>query len=179
MTDFNFHTIENSSDQVKEILTGIKEGYGFVPNLFGYMAEAPTTLQAYSSLNKLVSESSLTPAQQQVSLLAVSVENGCDFCSVAHQAMGKMHKSNPQTIDALTSNTKVEDAKDHALTSFARAVTKNRGYMSDEEINTFLDAGFSKQQILEVILIVSIKTLSNYINHLTKPEPNSELLAMI
>lgn len=179
MTDFTFHTIENSSDQVKETLSGIKEVYGFVPNLFAYMAEAPTSLQAYLSLNKLITETSLTPGQQQVALLAVSLENGCGFCSVAHQAIGKMKKSNQQTIDALVANTQVEDAEDHALTQFARAVTKNRGYMSDEEINAFLDAGFNKQQILEVILIVSIKTLSNYINHLTKPEPNSELLAML
>ena len=56
---------------------------------------------------------------------------------------------------------------------------KKQGRPGDAEINAFLSEGFTKQQILEVILIVSIKTLSNYINHLTQPEANKELLEMI
>lgn len=179
MVNFTFHTPENTSGPTKELLTGIQKGYGFFPNLYGYMAEAPTTIEAYLALNELLAKTSLSPAQQQVALLAVSVENGCDFCTVAHRAMGKMKKANEQTLTAVSSHSTINDPQDRALAAFAQSVTKNRGRPSEAEVQAFLDAGFNKRQILEVILIVSIKTLSNYINHLTNPEPNKELLGML
>lgn len=179
MTDFTFHTLENTSGKSNELLAGIKNGYGFIPNLFAYMAEAPTTIEAYLTLNELVSKTSLTPAQQQVTLLAVSVENDCSFCSVAHRAMGKMKGANAQTLTAIASHNTVDNFQDRALATFAQSVTQNRGRPSERDVQEFLEAGFTKQQIFEVILIVSIKTLSNYINHLTHPEPNKELIAML
>ena len=103
MVNFTFHTPENTSGPTKELLTGIQKGYGFFPNMFGYMAEAPTTVEAYLALNDLVSKTSLTPAQQQVALLAVSMENDCEFCTIAHRAIGKMKNANEQTLTALNS----------------------------------------------------------------------------
>lgn len=178
MTTFTFYTPQNAAEPAKSLLNGIQKGYGFVPNLFAYMAEAPTTIEAYLALNECVSKTSLTPAQQQVALLAVSVENECDFCTAAHRAMGKMKGANGQTLIALSSRSAVDDPKDGALAKFSQLITKSRGRPEAGEVQAFLDAGFTKQQILEVILIVSIKTLSNYINHLTHPEPNKELLGM-
>lgn len=179
MVNFTFYTPENTSGKTQELLLGIQKGYGFVPNLFAYMAEAPTTIEAYLALNDLIAKTSFTPAQQQIALLAVAVENGCDFCSVAHRAIGKMKGVNTQTLSALATYDVVSDTQDRALTKFVQTVTKNRGRPAEAEVQAFLDAGFSKQQILEVILIVSIKTLSNYINHLTHPVANKELLGMI
>ncbi len=179
MTRFTFHTPDTTSGPTRELLEGIRKGYGFIPNLFAYMAEAPTAIEAYLALNDLVSKTSLTPAQQQVALLAVSVENGCDFCSVAHRAIGKMKGANAQTLTALNTHGEIDDPQDRALAAFARSVTKSRGRPSEAEIQAFLDAGFTRQQIFEVILVVTIKTLSNYSNHLTNPQPNKELLAML
>lgn len=179
MTEFTFHTLENASEPAKGMLTQIKEGYGFVPNLFAYMAEAPTTLEAYLTLNTLVENTSFTPGQQQVALLAASVQNECEFCTVAHRAVGKMKQANQQSLDAINSNKPVDDEMDAALAGFIQTVVKTQGKPGDAAISEFLNAGFTKQQIFESMLIVSIKTLSNYTNHLTLPEPNAELLSMV
>ena len=179
MIDYTFYTIETAPKDAKPILEQIQQGYGFIPNLFAYMAEAPATLEAYLALNKIIENTSLTSAQQQVALLAASVENECDFCTVAHRAIGKMKQANQQTLNALNAKDRIEDNKDAALAKFTQSVVKDRGRLSESTINEFLSAGFTKQQIFEVMLIVSIKTLSNYINHLTSPEPNEELLSMI
>jgi len=179
MTDFTFYTSETASDTVKPILAEIEKGYGFIPNLFAYMAEAPSTLKAYLALNELIEETSLSPAQQQVALLAASVENTCDFCTIAHRAIGNMKKANSQTLSALANGETITDPGDAALVAFTKAMVKDRGRPSQDDVNAFLDAGFTKQQIMEVVLIISIKTLSNYINHFTLPEANKELLAMM
>lgn len=179
MTDFTFYTMETASEEATPILSQINDVYGFVPNLFAYMAEAPTTLEAYLALNQLIEKTSLTPGQQQVALLAASVENKCEFCTVAHRAIGKMKQANQQSLDALNANETIDDASDAALAAFTQSVVENRGRPSKNDLDDFIKAGFTKQQILEVMLVVSIKTLSNYINHLTNPEPNAELLSMM
>lgn len=179
MSIFSAHTIDTTSPEAQKLLQGIQSAYGFIPNLFSYMAEAPVTIEAYISLNQLIAKSSLTPAQAQTALLTVSVENNCDFCTVAHRAIGKKSGANPQTFDALINKTEITDLKDRALAKLTQTIVQQRGWVSDEKLQEFLDAGFTKQQVLEVILIVTIKTLSNYINHLTKPEANPELIAML
>ena len=179
MAEFTFHTSENSSGKRRELLEGIEKGYGFLPNLFAYMVEAPEAVEAYLKLNELVARTSLSGSQQQVALLAASVENACGFCSVAHRAMGKAKGANPQTLAALADDAPIDHPQDRALVDFTRTLIRTRGNPSEEQLQAFLAAGFSKQQIFEVILIVAIKTLSNYSNHLTHPEPNKELLAML
>ena len=179
MTDFTFYTTENASAPVKKIFGGIQQAYGFIPNLFAYMAEAPVTVEAYLALNDFVSKTSLTPAQQQTALLTASVENGCGFCTVAHTAIGKMKSASEQSLQAICSHNEITDPKDRALVNFTQSIMRKRGRLEESEIQAFLAAGFTKQQIFEVILIVAIKTLSNYSNLLTKPEPNKELLAML
>ncbi len=179
MSGFNFHTKETAKGEAKDLLTTVDKGYGFVPNLFGYMAEAPTTLKAYLQLNDLLGQTSFTGAQLQVALLAVSIENECHFCTVAHHAMSKKFKSNPQSIQALLDKIEIEDAADNLLAKTVVSVMRNKGWLPQEELKAFLAAGFTHQQYLELMLVITIKTLSNYINHQTLPEPNQELLDVI
>jgi uncharacterized peroxidase-related enzyme len=179
MTTFTAYSIETAQPELKPILQDIEKKFGFVPNLFTYMAEAPVVIEAYLALNALIAKSSFTQQEAQVALLAVSVENQCGFCSVAHRAIGKAVGANQQTLDALNNNTAIENIKDHALATFVRAVVKERGWVADFVVDQFLASGFTKQQVFEVMLIVAIKTLSNYSNHISQTQPNPELLAML
>ena len=126
MTDFTFYTTETAPSVSKPILEEVQKGYGFIPNLFAYMAEAPAALEAYLALNEIIGKTSFTPAQQQVALLAGSVENECDFCSTAHHAMGKMNKANEQTLIALRQKQKIDDTCDAALAKFTQTVVRER-----------------------------------------------------
>ena len=179
MTEFTSYTAATATGKAKTLLEGIQKAYGFVPNLFAYMAEAPETIEAYLALNDLISKTSLTPAQQQIALLAASTENDCDFCKVAHQALGKAKGACPKTLAAIVAGTPIENASDSALAAFTREMVRERGRASEAAISQFLAAGFTRQQIFEVVLILSIKTLSNYSNHLTHPEANPEFLKML
>lgn len=179
MTEFTFHTPETASGDAKEILQNVQNKYGFVPNLFAYMAEAPYTIEAYAMLTELMAKTGLSAAQQQIALLAVSVYHRCDFCRVAHQAFGKAAKANPQTLIAIVEGTTIDDEKDRALVDMIIAIVDSRGWVKDEQLQAFFDAGFEKRNVYDLILITTIKTLSNYSNHLTKPEANEQLLGML
>ncbi len=179
MTSFNAYTLDTAKPDAQKLLSGIQANFGFIPNLFAYMAEAPVTIEAYLTLNQLIARSSLTPAQAQTALLTVSLENDCNFCTVAHRALGKKAGVNGATVESLLGKTPIADPRDRALVELTQALVRDRGWVAETTLARFLDAGFTRQQILEVILVVTIKTLSNYTNHLTHPEPNPELLAMV
>jgi len=98
MNNFTFYTPETAPPESKALLSNIQSGYGFIPNLFAYMAEAPVTIEAYVTLNTLIGKSSLSPAHAQVALLTVSLENECGFCSVAHRVTGKKNGVCAQTL---------------------------------------------------------------------------------
>lgn len=177
--EFKHYTVDTAPEGSRGLMKDIQGSYGFMPELFAYMAESPEMLEAYVAVNKLMSKTSLTPAQQQLVLLAISRKNGCDFCQKAHEAVGLKSGLDKNTIAALKADQDLENREYAALVKLACTIVEKRGWLEDEDLTAFYDAGFGPKQVMEVILGVSLKTLSNYTNHLTHPEPNPELLRMI
>lgn len=168
MSDFKIHTLESAPKAASEVLAKAKEKYGFVPNLLGVLAESPAAVKAYLTLGGLLEQTSFTPAEQKVILLAVSSENRCEYCVAAHSTVAKMQQVPADVIEALRNGRSIADPGLQALSEFARSVVRNRGWVSKEELERFLSAGFTRAQVLEVILAVAMKTLSNYTNHLAE-----------
>lgn len=178
MTDFTQHTIETAPEEAQALLQGIQDQYQFIPIMFGFMAEAPALLRSTLTLMDQISTTSLTPAQQQVAMLAASVENDCASCIAAHRALGKMESADQGTLDSVHACTVVVDPMDRALVDFTQSVVRSRGRQADADLGAFLEAGFTAKQAFEVILIVAYKTLTNYTNHLAGSPADPELVAM-
>lgn len=168
MSDFKIHTTETAPEDSKEILAGAQKSLGFIPNLYGIMAEAPFALKAYNGLSDNFDKSSFTATEKQIVLLATSYVNGCNYCMAVHSTVAQMYKVSQDVIDALRNNKPIADPKLEALRKFTNAIVEKRGWVSDKEINEFISAGYSKAQVLEVVVGVTQKTLSNYINHIVK-----------
>jgi uncharacterized peroxidase-related enzyme len=162
---YTVHTVESAPDAAKEVLAAAKKGLGFVPNLYGVMAEAPALVKAYAALSRIFDETSLSPAERQTVLLAVSYVNGCDYCIAAHSIIAGMQKVPPDVVRAIRDGKEIADHKLEALRRFTVAVVNSRGWPTDADTAAFLDAGYGKRQVLEVVLGVGMKTLSNYANH--------------
>lgn len=179
MSDFTFHTPDTAPDASKPALESAQKQLGFVPNLYAGLANAPSALQAYLALLDYFASTSLSPIEQQVVLLATSVDNGCEFCVAAHSMIAKAMVGVPESvIAALRENKTPDDPKLAALTAFTRAVVQERGWVLDHPTYIgFLDAGFLPEQALEVILGVTQKTLSNYANHLLQTPINEAFAA--
>lgn len=176
--NYDVKTIENAPESSKQILEAAKKAYGFVPNLLGTMANHPALLKNYWEGNKnLDSNSTLTAKEQQVAFLAASYENNCHYCMAAHTSIGQMHKIDQSILDALRNATTIPDARLEALSKYVKATTVNRGRISQEDIDAFLSAGFTQENVLEVITIVSLKVMTNYINYVAKTEVDAPFIA--
>jgi uncharacterized peroxidase-related enzyme len=167
MSQFHIHSISTAPAAAQPLLEGSLKKYGFVPNLHGGLAEAPAALQAYIELTALFDKTSLSPTERQVVLLAASVENNCTYCVAAHSTIAKqMVKTDAANVEALRKQQSLSDPKLDALAAFTRAVVKQRGRVCGKTLDNFITAGYSRAQVLEVVLGVAFKTLSNYTNHL-------------
>ncbi|MCR4341216.1 MAG: carboxymuconolactone decarboxylase family protein [Gemmatimonadaceae bacterium] len=166
MSEFKLYTRETAPAESRPLLEQVQASLGFTPNLMATLAESPQALEAYLALNRLVSESSLTPQEQQVAILAASVENRCEYCVAAHTVVAGMQRVPAYVVEALRNQTAIADNRFAALARFTRAVVRARGWISDEELDVFLRAGFTNRQVVDVLLAIAQKTLSNYLNHI-------------
>ncbi|MEH6651563.1 MAG: carboxymuconolactone decarboxylase family protein [Motiliproteus sp.] len=171
MIDFPSHTLDSAPEVTRPMLEGVQQRFGFIPDIYAKMAEAPAALESYLAMSEIFSRSSLTPQQQQVVLLAVSIENRCEYCVAAHTMVAtKMAQVDADVVESLRNGHNSADKKLQALADFTRVVVRERGFIPQVALEQFLAAGYLRSQILEVILGVSIETLSNYSNHNTYPK---------
>ncbi len=166
MTEFMLHDENTAPDGSKVLLAQSRKGYGMIPGLHAVMAEAPGLLEAYKTVGQLFQDSSFDKDEITVVWQTVNVEHGCHYCVPAHTAIAKGMKVSDDISEALRNETPLPNQRLQALHDFTLAVVRNRGVVDDESVQAFLDAGFTKRQILEVVLGISQKIMSNYINHL-------------
>ena len=166
--EFTIHTLKTAPADSKSALVHAQETFGFIPNLEGIAAEAPALLKGSMALWDLFETTSFTKIEQQIIYLTVNYENSCDYCMAAHSGLAKAIGMSQENIKALRNGTPIADAKLQALRHFTQQMVKTRGWVEDSETEAFLTAGYSKQQVLEVILGIAIKVMHNYTNHIAK-----------
>lgn len=166
MTNFPPHTIETAPEGAKETLREIEKKFGFIPNMMAVLAESPPALEAYRGIQAAFGKSGFSPAEQMFTTLVVSIANACTYC-VPVYSMFSLKAGVPEAVvDAARDGGPIDDGRYAALRDFTTAVVDNRGHVSDDEIAAFLDAGFTKAQVLEVIVASAFKLISNYTNHM-------------
>jgi AhpD family alkylhydroperoxidase len=155
------------------VLNAVAERVGFVPNLFSTMAQQPGVVEAFAALDGAFSESSLTPIERQVVQLAASVENEGRYCIAGHTLFGRSIGMSEQAISAIRSGGKVTDQRLSALHVFTGQLIQSRGHVTAEQIKALLQSGFSRTQMMEIVMGVTVKTFTNYVDsvmHLTLDE---------
>jgi len=166
MSTFNVPTREEVSANNQAIFDNLNKGLGFVPNLFATYAHSDTALENY--LNFSNAKTSLSAKEKEVVNLAVSQVNNCLYCLSAHTAIGKMNGFSEEQILELRQGKASFDTKLDALAKLSRNITENRGATDTEVLENFLNAGYSKGSVIDVISLVGDKTISNYLHKTTQ-----------
>jgi uncharacterized peroxidase-related enzyme len=165
MPDFKVHTVETAPDASKPLLEESQKSFNFIPNLHGVLAESPQALEAYNALAAQFSATSLSTVEKNVVWMAINVENRCLYCVPAHTGIAKMQGVDAATVEALRNATPLADKKLETLREFTLKVVRQHGVVGESDVAAFLSAGFTQQNILDVIVGVAHKTISNYVNH--------------
>ncbi len=161
-------TLEASTGEAHALLAGAKAKLGFVPNMYGYMANLPPVLATYlTSYDAFRTQTGFTPAEQETVFLTISRVNGCTYCTAAHSMLADKKSGVPaDSLAALRAGSDLPDVKLQAVASFTEAMVLSRGNPGKAAVDAFLAAGYGEQQVLGIVLAIACKTLSNYVNHL-------------
>jgi uncharacterized peroxidase-related enzyme len=170
--DIETPTLETADAPTRAVLERAQKSVGFIPNMYAGMAVVPAVLDTYlDGYKRFREESGFTPPEQEVVFLTISAFNGCDYCQAAHSMIADKKSKVPQdSLAALRAGRKLHDARLEALRAFTYTMVESRGNPSEADVAAFREAGFDERHILGIILALAVKTLSNYTNHLFKPE---------
>ncbi len=168
MSPFPVQTPDTAPAESRPGLDAAQKAYGSIPNLFGVFASSPAVLDGYQKISAAFDATAFDATERQVVLLTVSAQNGCDYCVAAHSAISKMQSVPDDVVAALRDGRPLADARLEALRSFTSAVVEHRGWVPEGALRAFLDAGYTQRHVLDVVLGVTMKTLSNYVNHVAE-----------
>ncbi|XMO87004.1 carboxymuconolactone decarboxylase family protein [Algibacter sp. AS12] len=166
MTTLKIHDIETAPTEAKHLLENSKKAYGMIPGLHGVLAGSPQILKAYQTLHELFTQSSFNEEELTVVWQAINVEHACHYCVPAHTGIAKMMKVDDAITEALRNETPLESSKLEALRTMTLTIVRNRGNVSQADLETFYAAGYEEKHVLDIILGLSQKTISNYTNHI-------------
>jgi len=163
--------VETAPEKSRPFLEKIQKSFKFIPNLFGVFANSPVLLEGYLGLEGVFDKGSLSAVERSIVLLAASVENSCKYCTAAHSTVLKAFLHVPsEVVSAVRSNLPLPDPKLNSLVVLTREIVSERGHVGAQTIENFLAAGYRKDQILEVLIGVALKTMSNYLDHIAPTE---------
>jgi uncharacterized peroxidase-related enzyme len=156
-----------ANEHQKPLLEQALKQVGFIPNMYANMVNVPAVLSTYlHGYGLFRRESGLAPAEQEVVFLAISMANGCGYCTAAHSMIADRVSNVPAAVlQAIRTRQPLGDARLSALHQLATEMVSAQGRPSPQTVQTFLQAGFQEQHMLWVILAVAVKTLSNFANH--------------
>jgi uncharacterized peroxidase-related enzyme len=165
MTKFTVPTRGEVSKNNQIIFDNLIKGLGFVPNLYAYYAKNETALGDYLALQNR--KSTLKAKEREVINLVTSQINGCRYCQSAHTVLGKMNGFTDEQVIELRKGSASFDPKLDALAKFTASAVENRGKASEESKDAFFAAGYTEANLIDVVIIIGDKIISNYIHNLT------------
>ena len=162
-------TIEAAPAAAQPLLEGARKQLGVVPNSFRVIANSPAALEGFFGLNGALQKGALDAKTRERLAIAVAELNACSYCLSAHTYVGKnLAKLDDSEITA-NRNGASNDPKADAAVRFAAKVVRERGHVSDGDVQAVRAAGFNDAQIVEIVLHVALNTLTNYVNEVAKP----------
>jgi uncharacterized peroxidase-related enzyme len=163
----------------KELLDTALKQVGFIPNMYANMVNVPGVLSTYlHGYDLFRKQSGLKPAEQEVVFLAISQVNGCKYCTAAHSMIADKVSGVPANVlQAIRSSQTIPDEKLAALFAVTQDMVKYLGKPNAEKVKAFFDAGYTEDNLLNIILAISVKVLSNYSNHAFETEVDQQFSA--
>jgi alkylhydroperoxidase family enzyme len=169
MQTFPVHTIESAPEQSKPSLQMLQGVFGMIPNIVGAMSTSPILIGSLVGLFQKVHGGSFSEGQIQILLLTNAVTNGAAWAVAFHTALALKEGVEPADVQAIRERQTPRNPQSAALSMLARALIEKRGRLDDLDMSRFLQAGFDKAHLLEVIAVVAASTITNYTGNITHP----------
>jgi uncharacterized peroxidase-related enzyme len=153
----------------KPTLDTLTKNVGFTPNMMATFAQSPIAFNAWAALLGSLSKALDVKTRDSIGL-TVSEVNGCNYCLTVHSFTAEhMAKLSADEI-ILARKGHASDPKRDAAVQFARKVIETRGKVSDADLKAVRDAGYTDANVMEIVALVAMYSLTNFLNNVFDPE---------
>lgn len=166
MTTINVPTRDQVSPANQAHFDTLKKGLGMVPNLYATLALSEHALGNYLAFQN--AKSSINGKAREVVNLVVSQVNSCQYCLAAHTIIGGMVGFKPEQIIEIRRGGASFDAKLDALARLVKNIATERGHADPARVQAFFDAGWTQENLVDVIVVIGDKTVTNYLHATTQ-----------
>lgn len=166
MANFNVPGREEVSASNQTIFDNLKSGLGLVPNLYAVMAHSETALGNYLQFQN--AKTTFSNKEKQAVNLVVSQVNDCLYCLSAHTLLGTMNGLTEEQTIEIRKGEATFDLKLNTLVALAKEITAKKGFIAETTLNNFLNAGYTKGHVVELVMLVAEKSAMNYLHAITK-----------
>jgi uncharacterized peroxidase-related enzyme len=170
MSRISIPSVEESHASTKPLLAAVHQQLGVVPNLMKLVGHSPAALEGYLALNGALAKGKLGPQLREQIALAIAEHNGCDYCLSAHDYLGRNVAKLSQTDIDSAREGQANDPKSNAALKFALQVAASHGQVSDTNLRDLRSAGFDEASTIEIVAIVALNVLTNYINNVAQTD---------
>ena len=169
MPNYPVHTIASAPEKSKPALEQLQKVFGILPNLPAVIANSPKLVNALVGLFAQVHSPGLSEAENQIVLLTDAVTNSSAYAVAFHTTLALQQGIDSEETSAIREGHLPRDKRFAALSNLAKTLIDKRGHLSEQELDSFIAAGFTKEQVLEVIAIVAASTITNYTGTIANP----------
>ncbi|WP_085900861.1 carboxymuconolactone decarboxylase family protein [Kiloniella majae] len=173
-TPFSLLDEETAPAKSVPFLAQAKAAFGLIPNVEKVMSQAPSLLASYMTAWGEFNESSLSEVERQIVYQTVNFENNCQYCMPWHTILSEMAKMDVEDVEALRLGGALSNRKHEALRLFTQDLVRTNGSIAPHALKSFLESGYTERQALEVILGISVKTMSNFTNAIAQTPLDKE-----
>jgi uncharacterized peroxidase-related enzyme len=166
MQELNVRSYSEVNEANRNIFDTMKKNIGFVPNIYATLANSDTAPARFLAFDN--GPTSLSNRQKEVVKLVVSQVNGCRYCQSAHSVVAKMNGFTGEQILEIRSGEASFDENIDALARLTRQLVTARGNVDDQYIRAFYDAGFTNENLVDVLLTIASITALNYLHNLSQ-----------
>jgi len=159
---YQIHSTKTAPVDAQPALAQIQQNLNFIPNALAAMAESPVTLSSYLQQGEMLQQTSFTDTERHLLYLTVTQEFDSVYCVSAHTAFAKMDGIPDDLIQQLRDGQTLADSRLETLRQFAKKMAQTNCNVSEQDVQMFLAQGYSRSQILELILLMTNKLLGAY-----------------
>ncbi|MEM9797806.1 MAG: peroxidase-related enzyme [Pseudomonadota bacterium] len=177
-TALNLPQIEPLPAETQRYFDICVEKLGFVPNVLRAYAFDVEKLNTFTAMynDLMLGESGLTKLEREMIAVAVSAENRCFYCLVAHGAAVRQLSGDPALGEAIAFNYRVAPItpRQRAMLDFAVLMTKASATIEETDRQTLRDHGLSEREIWDVAAVAGFFNMTNRVASATAMQPNAD-----
>jgi uncharacterized peroxidase-related enzyme len=165
------------TDAMKAYFAKCEEKLGFVPNVLKAYAFDMAKLEPFVAMynDLMLAPSGLSRLEREMIAVAVSAQNRCYYCLVAHGAAVRVLSGDPVLGELMVMNYRNArlDRRQRAMLDFAVKLTAEPWAISEKDGENVRRAGFTDRDIWDIAAIAGFFNMSNRIASATDMRPNS------